>query len=281
MNNLKSMIPFEAFGIVGPPKITALGHDRIAFRDGPMIAVIDGKLVKVDKFLSPKVDILGITGQASLGEIMVLEAKLSEASPEFIKASKIKWVVTDSAGKEKPVFNEGSKAIIGTGSKPGLLSIRVKLTLTYGIDGSDVKLVCEKKEDVKVGDDIPGPGPGPNPDPDDTLDGVAKQVATWAVALVKSDIRAKSAKPLAESFKSISNTIGQGELTSLRAVLLQSKASNNDAVMAAGVDPREWDAWGSSLQDMLYTKYTNNELSKVGDIKKLWWDISHGLYNAK
>lgn len=277
MNKISAMLPHEAFGLITGSPISALS---IVKDSRPLIAVIDGKLVKVETIVDPQLSIIGLSdGQAQLGELVILEAKLTDEAPEYIKSAKIKWTVVER-GVEKVCWTDGKKVIFGTGIRPTTINVHAKLTLNYDINGELVPLECESSLDLKVGDVAPPPPPTPDPPaPDDiVLEGVAKQVHTWAVALVDSETRSKSARPLAQEFKTISQTIGTEGLADLRSVLIASKARNNEAILKSGIDPRNWDGWGSALQDLLYTKYVNGELKKVGDIKQVFYAISEGLY---
>lgn len=277
MSQVKAMLRHEAFCLLGTPPISAMS----SVGNNPMIAVIGGKLVKVDSYVNPEVSIIGLSdGKAKPGELVILEAKLSNESPEYIKKASIKWTVVEK-NQEKVCWTDGKKVIFGAGVEKTTISVNAKLTLIYLVDTAEIPLTCEATQLVQVGDASPTPNPGPTPGPDSNLTGFPKQVQTWAVALVDSDTRAKSAKALASSFKDVSNKIGTGDLNNLRSVLKISKTKNNEALIASGVDPRKWDGWGSNLQDALYNKYVNGEMTKVGDIKKIWWEVSHGVFNSK
>ena len=242
---------------------------------GPVIAVIEGKLVVVSSFVNPQLEIVGGAGPIKPGELVILEARLSNELPDFVQSAKIRWVVLENA-QEKVCWTDGRKVIFGTGLTNTVISVGAKLTLNYLVDTAIVPIVCEASTEVRIGDI-----PVPDPSPDNNLTGIAQQAATWATALVDSDTRAKSSKALALYFKTISQSVGTGDLTNLRAVLTTSKQQNNAALTGSGVDPSKWDNWGKNVQDVLYQRYTNGDFKEVVNIKQTWWDISNGLYNCK
>jgi hypothetical protein len=252
-----------------------------SFQDEPTLVVIDNKIVLATGLVQPQLAISGLIGPAKLGELVILEAQLSNHYKQFIVAANIKWDVTDSAGQKKQSWTEDKKIIFGAGVVSTIIHVTASLTLTYVVGTSTVDKVVTTSMDVQVGDAAPLPGPNPGPQPD----GIAGMAASWArdPAVVQPDgaMLSKGAQALSKSFKSVSEKIGQDGLTNVKSILTLTKSNNNDALMSVNINPTAWDNWGKKLQAYLFAEYTAKRLVTVDQFKKAWYDISTGLWTIK
>lgn len=284
MSKQLSAVSFQLIGRAEAPVI------RMAAGDDPILVVIDNKLVKATRMVQPTLTLDGASGAVSLGELVIVEARLENEGREFVKSAKIKWNVTE-AGQTKLFWNDGRKVIFGTGIKPTLINVDARITLAYDVAGETLQKTVSASQAVKVGTGpvpgptppTPGPNPGPKPVPD--LTGVSKVVYDWAkdpaVVLPDAASLGKGAAALSANFKKVSQSIGGDGFKDANSILLQTKSGNNDALMMIGVDPRKWDEWGKRLQEYLYGKYLSKELATLDQFKKMWYDISVGLWAVK
>ncbi len=256
MENLSNL----SFMLVGSGTLTmtSVGSSE------PTLVLINNKLIKASNIVQPQLKLAGLNGPASLGELVVLEAQLTDECPQFIKNAKIKWTVTEK-GQPKQCWNDGKKIIFGAGVTATSINVTAEITMTYDVSGEMVQKTIKAIQVVQVGS---------TPDPVTPNSGTAALVAGWAKdpSIVSADNMTRGAQALSTSFKKISQSIGTEGLVKISDILVKTKSSNNDALIAVGVDPRAWDSWGKKLQDYLYNEYV---------AKNMFYDISLGLWSVK
>lgn len=236
----------------------------------PTLVVIDGKLVKTTDVVQPILEIVGPAGPAPAGEVLVLEAKISNEYMQFIKVAKIKWNVTEGNVK-KQIWNDGKKVVFGTGVKDSVIDVAATLTLHYDVNGESVIKVLNASKKVQV-TTTPIPIPA----------SVASLVSSWAkdpAVVPQNEHTREAARAISLSFKKVSNEINSG-LLSIKDIMVRTKTYNDQALSNIGADPHAWESWAKNLQDLIRTKTTNGELINTEHYKKLWWDISAGLWSV-
>ena len=256
----------------------------IAFADDPVIVVIDNKLVKADKIVSPTITLSGAQTPISPGEIVVIEAKIANEYPTYVKTQTFTWQVSEN-GFLKTMWNQGSKVMFGAGMTATKIQVDLKASFTYVVGTENVIITKEEKVVVVVGNPTPVP-PTPTPPtptpipPAPALTGAAKFAYDAAVAKGPTD--KSSASVLAASFKGVAAQIGHNPaLNDPKGLLLATKESNNAALTKAGIAPTDWDPWGVELQEYLYSEYQAKHLATIDDYKKVWEDIAQGLALVK
>ncbi len=267
MENLST----TSFMLVGSDLVTS---QSFISASEPILVILDNKLIKASNIVSPQLKLAGLNGPASLGELVVLEAQLTGECPQFIKNAKITWSVTEK-GQPKQCWNDGKKIIFGAGVNPTTITVTATLHLNYTVGSETVLKTVTAVQTVQVGN-IPNPNP-PTPN-----SGIGSLVALWArdPSVVPVDAL-RGAQILSINFKKVSQDIGKEGLVAVKDILVRTKSSNNEALIAAGVDPRNWDNWGKNLQSYLYNEYVAKTLVTVEHFRKTWYDISTGLWGVK
>jgi hypothetical protein len=241
----------------------------------PTLVLIGNKLVKATEVLSPKLSITFPQGPARVGELVILEAKLEHEHSSFVKAAKIKWDVREKDAI-KQCWTEGKKVIFGAGVGETSISVTATLTLHYDVDGEEVVKQLSAVTTVKPSKHAPLP-PVPN-------SSVASLVADWAKdpnLVPQDEDLIKGAHALSASFKKVSAEISSTGCSGNKEVMdimLKTRLANNDALSSVGIVPHVWDGWARNVQGMLRDKVNNLELTTLGHYKKLWWEISAGLW---
>lgn len=258
----------------------------MAFASDGVIVVIDGKLVKADKVVSPKVTLTGAENTIAPGEIVVVEAKVEDDYPTYVKKRTYEWNVTES-GYVKRTWNQGSQVMFGSGMKSTKVTVECKASFSYMVGTEEIVVTIPKQVDVTIGNPVPNPPDPPNPPnppnptPTPTLTGAAKFAYDTAIASGPAN-KATSALLVSTSFKEIAAQIGHDpELNEPEKLLARTKQSNNDALTKGGLNPDDWKPFSQALKKYLWDEYQAGHLKTVDDYKKVWEDISTGLAAVK
>jgi hypothetical protein len=238
----------------------------------PTLVIIDDKIVKATAMVQPTLSIIGPLEPSKPGELMVMEAKLENEYAQFITAAKIKWTVSEE-GQVKKHWIDGRRVVFGAGVKATKIQVDAKLSLHYSVNGEEIVKVLTATRELKVG--------AVNVNNAETISSL---VAAWAKdpnILPQDEMLKKGSKALATSFKKISTQIGDEALNEVKQIMLTTKDSNKEALIAAGIDPLVWNAWAKNLQAYLKSKSDDKELVSIPQYKKLWWEISAGLWTVK
>ncbi len=262
-----------------------------------VIVVIDGKLVRADKLVSPRIEVVGAEQPIKPGEIVVLEAKVADEYPSYVKQQNFVWTVTEN-GYVKRTWNQGNQVMFGAGVSPTSIVADLEAKFVYTVGDQDVIITKDAKVNVQIGTPTPTPPnpnpnptppnptpPNPNPTPPDpvppppqpTLTGTAK--FAYDTTISKGPVDAgKSAKVLAQGFTEVAAQIGHNpDFNDPRTLLVKTKETNNKALTDSGFQPTAWDPWGAAVQDYIYAQYQNGSLKTIEDYKKVWEDLATGL----
>lgn len=258
----------------------------MAFASDGVIVVIEGKLVKADKVVSPKVTLVGAENPIALGDIVVIEAKVEDDYPTYVKKRTFEWSVTES-GYVKRTWNQGSQVMFGSGVKATKVLVVCKASFSYMVGTEEVVVVKDTNTEVVVGN-LPSPNPPspnppspPDPKPTPNLTGAAKFAYDTAMASGPAN-KATSALLVAGSFKQIAAQIGHDpELNDPEKLLVRTKQSNNDALSSKGYNPDDWKAFSTALKKYLWDEYQAGGLKMVDDYRKLWEELAVGLAAVK
>ena len=124
----------------------------------------------------------------------------------------------------------------------------------------------------------PGPDPGPGPEPGPPpLSALGQQAKVWATELVSSDVRARTAKPLADSFDRVAGLIGR-ELTTESQVKEAVRSANDNAL---GDDKQAWHEWRLKLGKHLDKLEGQGKWSTATQWKAGFLDVAAGLEQSK
>jgi hypothetical protein len=257
----------------------------------PTLVVIDGKLVKVDSVVQPKLTIQVPSNNVDLGEIVKIEGKVEGEVPAYVKKKEYKWTVTER-GYVKQFWEQDSWVIFGTGIKSSTVRVGCQVTLTYEVGKEEIVKKIDTTVDLQVGDPSPTPPPNPNPTPPPNpnptpnptpapLSDLAAGARDWAIAVGPAD-KVQSAPVIATTLTGIAARIGHDTgLANPRQILVQTKVEINADLTKAGFKPADWDKWGQKLQDYAYTQYQAGKLTTIEEYKKAWVDLAAGLNAVK
>lgn len=251
-----------------------------SYAGDPALVVIEGKLVKVDNIVQPKLTIVAPGSTVDMGEIVKLEGKVEGDVPSFVKKREFKWTVTEK-GYVKQSWEQDNWVIFGTGVKNSTVRVGCQVKLTYEVGKEEVVKTIESMVDLTIGEPNPNPQPNPNPNPNPQppapLVGLAASARDWALQVGPAD-KVKSAPIIATTLTSISARIGNdASLADPRSILVETKKEINGDLTSRGCNPKDWDAWGQKLQEYAFQQYQAGKLTTVQDYKQAWLDLAAGL----
>ena len=133
----------------------------LAFGGDAVIVVIDNKLVKADQVVSPTIKLTGAETPAALGDIVPIQAVVSNQYPTYVKSTTFEWKVSEN-GYLKRFWGQDSQIMFGAGITPTKILVELKATFTYTVGTQDVTITQSQKAEVTVGTPTPTP-PTPTP----------------------------------------------------------------------------------------------------------------------
>lgn len=262
----------------------------------PVVAVIDNKLVLVQDVLSPKVNIVGAESAVGLGELVFLQAKLSDDLPSFVKNKSYKWTIPDKGFHEDGVGG----VFFGAGIKNTKIPVKVDVAETYQIGDQLIIKTSSQSIQVQIGDNTPNPLPDPDPSPvppkppTPDLTGTSKDIfdmvqSTFGKNLSPDDTK-KAAAMIAGDFDTCIKNIQSGKYDSFGAFSTDLKTLNQQGVSLLKLDLAKFDTFRTALNNWFYSYYQvhgvkSNEMAPNGDgtlVSLTDWvgvltDISTGL----
>lgn len=230
----------------------------VAWGSDVNLVVIDNKLVKVESVVAPKVVITLPTTPAELGEIMILDAKLSGELPKFVKKKTYKWTVTDN-GYTKHYWQEGSKVVFGTGIKPTIVKVALSLDLVYNVSGEEITKNLKHTVELKVGDSQPQTQPT-KPVQNDMTE-FAREVKTIFLSKTQSfdpTLRVKIAKLLAKSFQEASTEVDSEACKTPRGLMSYTYKKHSEAMTKENIPVYVSHPFWNEFQTSVYTKYSDS-----------------------
>ena len=244
---------------------------------------------KPDSYIIPTQKIVGAEQPVALGELVDLTVSPIAQMPTNLVGISYTWRVYDN-GKVKHIRESNGGVYFGTGMKPKTLLVECAVTYLFlKKDGDQITDVATRtvilSTTLTIGDaPAPGPNPGPSPAPglpdgkyklSQTAYNLANQKVTNATA------RVKGAPAIANSLRGIASAVSAGAVPSVEELIKKTKASQLTALQGVQVNPADWDAFGTSLQDTVYALYKGKQLDTTSDFATAWGEIATGLEAIK
>lgn len=232
----------------------------------PVVAVIDNKLVLVQDVLSPKVSILGAESSIGLGELVFLQAKMSDDLPSFVKSKVFKWTITDKSFRED---SQNGSIFFGAGIKNVKIPVKVDVSETYQIGDQLIIKTSTQTINVQIGDGTPLPDPDPSPVPPSPvvpdLTGTQKEIYDLVQNTIGKNLSADDTKKastiIAGDFDASIAKIKSGSYESFKAFSEDLKAMNQQGVKLLNLDIGKFDGFRSGLNSFLFSYYEKNGVS--------------------
>jgi hypothetical protein len=232
----------------------------------------------------PEQKVVGAEKPIPLGDIVFLSLSKVESPPAGYVKYSVTWKVIDG-GKEKPfrTMPDGS-IFFGSGVTKRVITVYASVSYLYE-DRKDKQIIDADVRgnliitQVQIGDGNVPPPPDPdNPDPTfpDGKYKLAARVYKIAKEKVAPEDRA-AATVLSKSFRSKAQEIKDGKYSKVEDILQETTKSNRDALDKAGINRAKWDAFFTTLQEDIYTLYSDKKLVAVGDYAIAWVEIADGL----
>lgn len=255
----------------------------------------DGELVETKEPIQ--------TGE--LVELVIAKIKDNDRPKELVdtvynwKVFEIKY---DKDGKEYKIFRKSYRPLTDNPFGPSVLFPTGNRSAKFYVEVSAVYVFCVKDKDkvkistyvnrleslVKVIGDVPNPEPpGPlPPDPDTPIfpDGrykLSKAVYDSALKYIPETNRQKGATASANAYKSVSAAIAAGTVKTITEALQEVRKLNDSNLNAVGISAGTWNAFGVTLQTVLYDLYDKNQIVTVSDMRDAFLEIAAGLEKVK
>lgn len=258
----------------------------------------------------PTVTIGGNDGPVALGEMVILSADYEEAKLPPGTQIYLNWVVVDD-GKEKRVLRADGGREIGfaVGMQPKAIAVVLDVTYlvqthkTVKVTGDDGKVT---EQDVVVDAHVvssrpifsqvvvagnplpPDPSPPtPTPTPAPVLPSGQFGLAQFSYdTLVNSGLspadRVKLATALGNGLSGIASKIAAlPSYTDLSKILADTKAANDTAFLAAGIDISAADPIKQAFRTKIKALYEGQKINTATDIATAWRELASGLGAVK
>lgn len=247
-------------------------------QDEPYLAIIDGKLVKIEKLLKPQVNITGAK-EVEIGDGSVLRTELKNQFPEYVKNIKYKW----SADKAFFEVEGGTGIAIFAGMQARLINVNVLIELTYLVNNEVVVIKTVGSTVVKVGN-APNPVP-PNPTPNPTPNLTEHGKFAYDVSLRQKSLFGNNFQNVmlgfASAYRGVASAIAAGTLKTPQEIGAQVKLSTG-AVLDTYKIPRSTldGKWQTEFQDYMWNLYEAGKLKTLQDYINMMNEMSEGFKAA-
>lgn len=250
------------------------------------------------EFAVPEQSIVGADKTVPLGELVELNVSAVVTKPEHYLSSAYRWKVYDPVNdpftgtvrlveKKYKEMPGGSSVYFASGVEAKRLVVICFVTHLYAVkEGDAVKEIATRTSILTAELVIGNPAPPTPPTPDPALPegrfGLAKFTCDAVTAKVKPDaVRARAAKALANSFRSVASAAAAGTISSPEDMLRKTRSVNDDALTAVNGTVESWSGFTVALQDRLYDLYTSGKIKTVPDYADAWKEIATGLDAVK
>jgi hypothetical protein len=214
-------------------------------------------------------------------------ATLSKPDKEVsgLKAIVPEWLVLENGESQTNVYiTEGGQNALFTYNPKSQTIVLVSLAYIFD-DGKNFAVKQGAIQYVQVGKATPPVPPEPPKPGEPTFEpgayGLAEFTYKGFTSTVAQQLRVKGAAAMGTSFRGIQAAIVAGTLKSVPEILKVTRESNNAALKEAGLNPRDFDTFGTMLQEKLFATHESGKLSKVADYAVAWGEISEGLSKVK
>jgi hypothetical protein len=240
-------------------------------------------------FVIPQQKIVGAEQVISPGELVTLSVSPPEKTPGLTSTS-YKWKILEGTQERRFAVDVNGNIFFGAGIKPRTFTAVVAIThLFTERTGDKVTRAATHTEiltaTIRVGGELPPPDGDktpvvPKPDTDASFPAGKYQLARFAYEAgmkVSASGRTKG-RALADSFKNIASAIAAGGLKDARAILKQTKDSNDAAL---GDQVSAWESFSDALEEKLFTLYQSGSLRSAADFATAWNELAQGLEKVK